>query len=266
MFQNINVEIEDEVEETKPSSNKKEIIISRIKEIFKLRNIIYYIICFGASMISFGDTISPFGLSLLAATCSCKMPVGALYIACLAGTAVGQGRQGLLTYILTSLVFIAFSLAYRPKYENMIRNEKRKLGPHLIISTFLVQAMGLMFKTFYVYDLLTSILFTVVTYIFYKIFTNSITVVKDYRRKNSFYDRRSNGSKFIACNWSIGNWKFYYIWIFNKKYCMYFNCTGIRMEKWHTSRGYWWYNNRNGTWDNWQRRPNANCSFCSITE
>ena len=50
----------------------------------------------------------------------------------------------------------------------------------MIFSTFLVQAMGIMFKTFYVYDLLTSILFTIVTYIFYKIFTNSITVIKDY--------------------------------------------------------------------------------------
>ena len=67
-----------------------------------------------------------------------------------------------------------------------VRNEKRKLGTHLVISTFLVQAMGLMFKTFYVYDLLTSILFTVVVYIFYKIFTNSITVVKDYGEKTAF--------------------------------------------------------------------------------
>lgn len=184
MFQNINAEYEDEIEEVKP--NKKEIILNKLKEIFKIRNIIYYIMCFGASMIGFGETISPFGLALLAATCSNKMPVGVVYIACLAGTAVGQGREGLLTYILTSLVFITFSLIYRPKYENMVRNEKRKLGKHLVISTFLVQAMGLIFKTFYVYDLLTSILFIVVTYIFYKIFTNSITVIKDYGEKTAF--------------------------------------------------------------------------------
>ena len=90
---------------------------------------------------------------------------------------------GLITYILTSLVFITFSLIYRPKYENTVRNEKRKLGPHLIISIILVQIFGLMFKTFYVYDLLTSILFTVVTYIFYKIFVNAITVIKTMAKK-----------------------------------------------------------------------------------
>ena len=67
-----------------------------------------------------------------------------------------------------------------------MRNEKRKLGMHLVISTFLVQTMGLLFKTFYVYDLLTSILFTIVTYTFYKIFTNSIPVIYEYGNKKAF--------------------------------------------------------------------------------
>ncbi len=102
------------------------------------------------------------------------------------GTAIGQGKESLLTYILTSLVFITFSLIYRPQYENTVRNEKRKLGAHLIISTMLVQIFGLMFKTFYVYDLVTSILFAIITYIFYKIFTNSITVIRDYGEKTVF--------------------------------------------------------------------------------
>lgn len=187
MFQNINAEYEEEQEnEIETKSLKKDIILNKIKEIFKIQNIIYYIICFGASMIGFGENISPFGLALLAATCSNKMPAGVVFVACLAGTAVGHGQAGLLTYILTSLIFITFSIIYRPKYENMVRNEKRKLGTHLIISTFLVQAVGLMFKTFYVYDFLTSILFTVVVYIFYKIFTNSITVVKDFGEKTAF--------------------------------------------------------------------------------
>ena len=75
MFQNINADYEAEIKNEKEvKSNKKEIIISKIKEIFKLQYIIYYIICFGASTIGFGENISPFGLALLAATCSNKMP------------------------------------------------------------------------------------------------------------------------------------------------------------------------------------------------
>ncbi len=102
------------------------------------------------------------------------------------GCFLGQGGEGLLTYLLITLVFITFSLIYRPKYENMVRNEKRKLGVHLVVSSSIVQFMGMIFKTFYVYDFLTSILFIIVTYIFYKIFTNSITVIKDYGEKKAF--------------------------------------------------------------------------------
>ncbi|MBR6033428.1 MAG: hypothetical protein IKP28_01585 [Clostridia bacterium] len=110
---------------------------------------------------------------------------------------MGQGIGELLTYILTSLVFITFSLIYRPKYENTVRNEKRKLGSHLIASIMLVQIFGLMFKTFYVYDLLTSILFAIITYIFYKIFTNSITVIKDYGAKTAFTIEEVLGASLI---------------------------------------------------------------------
>jgi len=185
MFQNINPDFEEsDTIDLKP--NSRETILSRIKNIFKFQNIVYCLICFGVSMIGFGEGISPFGLAILAATCGNKMPIGIVYIACILGTLIGQGTQGLLTFILTSLVFIVFSLIYRPKYENIVRNEKRKLGSHLIVSTLLVQLFGLMFKTFYVYDFLTSILFTIVTYIFYKIFVNSITVIKDYGEKTAF--------------------------------------------------------------------------------
>lgn len=184
MFQNINIEINDEIEENK--LNKKQNIKERIRDLFRIRNIIYYIICFGVSMIGFGEGMAPFGLATLAASCSNKMPVGIVYFACAIGSFIGQGKDAGLTYILTSLVFITFSLIYKPKYENVVRNEKRKLGPHLIISTFIVQMIGIAFKTFYVYDLLASILFTIVTYIFYKIFTNSITVIKEYGTKTAF--------------------------------------------------------------------------------
>ena len=185
MFQNINPEYED-IEELEINPDKKATVKERLKEICKIQNIIYYILCFGISMMSFGEGISPFGLAILAATCSNKMPVGVVYFACAIGTFCGLGKEGLLTYILTTLVFITFSLIYRPKFENVVRNEKKKLGTHLVISTLLVQVMGIAFKTFYVYDLLTSILFTIVTYIFYKIFSNSIIVIKDYGQKTAF--------------------------------------------------------------------------------
>lgn len=141
--------------------------------------------------------IAPFALAFLAAVCSNKQAVGIIWVILGLGTWVGLGKEGLLIYVLTSLVFITFSLIYRPKYENTVRNEKRKLGAHLVISTFLVQAMGILFKTFYVYDLLTSILFTIVTYIFYKIFCNSIPVVYEFGKKKAFTIEEVIGSSLL---------------------------------------------------------------------
>ena len=197
MFQNINADLDDEKEFKNAESNKKAYIISKLKDALNIQNIVYYIVCFGVSMIGFGENISPFGLAILAASCSNKMPIGIVYFICLMGSLIGCGKQGVLIYILTSLVFITFSLIYRPKFENIVRNEKRKLGPHIIISTFLVQAMGLMFKTFYVYDFLTSILLTIIVYIFYKIFSNSITVIKDYGKKTVFTTEEVIGASLL---------------------------------------------------------------------
>lgn len=42
------------------------------------------------------------------------------------------------------------------------------------------------FTMFLVYDLLASFVFAILTYIFYKIFSNSITVIKDYGIKQAF--------------------------------------------------------------------------------
>lgn len=42
------------------------------------------------------------------------------------------------------------------------------------------------FTMFLVYDLLASFVFAILTYIFYKIFSNSITLIKDYGIKQAF--------------------------------------------------------------------------------
>lgn len=213
-------------------------------------------------MIGFGEGISPFGLAIFAATCSNKMPVGVVYIVAGLGTFLGQGNEGLLIYILTTLVFITFSLIYRPKYENVVRNEKRKLGAHLIISTFLVQAMGIAFKTFYVYDLLTSVLFTIITYIFYKIFTNSITVIKDYGEKTAFTIEEVIGAGlFLAIAISaLGNYTVFGFSIRNIACILIVLILGWKngILVGATRRN----NYRCSTWHHRKRRTSTYCRFC----
>lgn len=51
---------------------------------------------------------------------------------------------------------------------------------------------------FLVYDLLASFVFAILTYIFYKIFSNSITLIKDYGIKQAFTIEEVIGASLLA--------------------------------------------------------------------
>ena len=115
-----------------------------------------------------------------------KLQHGIVYAACLIGTLIGFGGSGLLMYLLTTLIFIVLTLIFRTKYEDDSRNEKQRLGIYLFASTLLVQVITHLFGTFLFYDLLSSIMLAVTSYIFYKIFANSLVVIKEYGIKYAF--------------------------------------------------------------------------------
>ena len=103
----------------------------------------------------------------------------------LIGTFIRFGFNNLLVYFITSLVFFVSILIVRPKIQENV-NEKRKIGRHLIFAVVLVQIVPMFFRTFYVFDLLTSIMLGITTYIFYKIFVNSITMIIDFGARRAF--------------------------------------------------------------------------------
>ena len=155
------------------------------KKLLKINDIVLYAIAFLVSMVKFND-ISPFGLAIFAAACSNKIPVGILYIAVAIGSFIGGGVNGILTFLVTSLLFVALILIFRPKLQNIDKNEKQKLGIFVAVSAFVVQASKMFFTMFLVYDLISSIALGIITYIFYKIFANSIIVIDQYGIKKAF--------------------------------------------------------------------------------
>ena len=190
MFQNI------EKGYVKRESRKEDVKLYKIDEIKELvkkffvkQNIILYIISFMISMVSFGGNsslgLAPFALAIVAATLSNTIPIGFVYILTCIGTFIGFGSSGLLNYIITSIVFFAslFILKTRVKDEC---NEKRRVGKNLIIATLIVQVAPIIFGTFYLYDLLIGIMQAIVAFIFYKIFANSITVIRDFGYKKVY--------------------------------------------------------------------------------
>ena len=210
MFQNINGKIQEE-----------ETIKTRkidIKSLFKINDIVLYAIAFLTSMVSFNQDLSPYGLAIFAAACSNKIPVGILYIAVLLGTAIGTGINGVLSFLISSLLFVVMILIFRPRIQEPDKNEKQKLGIYVGIAAFLVQASKMFFSIFLVYDLIVSIVFGIVTYIFYKIFANSIIVISQYGVKKAFSIEEVMGASLLI---SIA------LCAFSKLYIFGFSITNI---------------------------------------
>lgn len=188
MFQNISkdsIELNEDVE-----FNKKENLKEVIKRLFAKQNIMLYIITLMISMVGFSSnnlifSFVPFGLALIAATLSNGLPIGIMYVLSLIGTFVRFGTNNLLTYFITSLVFFVLVLIIRPKIQENV-NEKKKIGSHLFLAVFLVQVIPMLFRTFYVFDLFTSVMLGMTTYIFYKIFVSSISMIREFGKKKAF--------------------------------------------------------------------------------
>ena len=188
MFQNISQQEVDEEEkiESKQKNNKKTNIKAILKNMFTIPNIIVYIVSFMISTVSILDGITIFGMAMFAAACSNGVVAAIVYLATLTGTFVGLGKDAFLSYLLTSLFFMALMLIVKPRFEEETKNEKMLLGKHLIFSIICVQAMSLFSGRYLVADLLGTIMEAILAFIFYKIFVNSIPVLQDIRAKKAF--------------------------------------------------------------------------------
>ncbi len=189
MFQNIQKNIQEQNDEEQTIKQKipvKEIL----KGLFSLQNVALFIVAFAVSMVGFQSenmllSISPFAISFLAAMLSNYKSIGVTYILTLIGTFISFGANSLLIYFLTTLVFFVFVLLKRPKeIENV--NEQRRLGMHLFLAVLITQIVPMFFRSFYIYDLLTSIMLAISSYVFYKIFANSIFMLEEFKTKKAY--------------------------------------------------------------------------------
>ena len=185
MLQNISRELGYE-EEINSTSAKEYLKV--IKKIFTKQNVAVYILTFLISMVGLGDEviIAPFGIALVASSISRGIPLVMVYLSSLIGTTIKFGLNGLLIYIVCTLLVLLSVMITKPKKKIGDANERIKIGGRLAVSVFLVQFIYMIFTNFYFYDLLTSIMISISSYIFYKIFVNSISVINEYEIKKVF--------------------------------------------------------------------------------
>ena len=186
MLQNISKELG--YEESSLNKESKREFYEVSKKIFTKQNITIYLLTILISMVGLGEDtlIAPFGIALTAACISVGMPLAMVYVSSLIGTTIKFGFNGLLIYVVASLIVLLLSIVSKPKRTYDDTNEKVKLGSRLAFSVFIVQLIYILFTGFYLYDFLTAIMISITSYIFYKIFVNSISVIKEYGVKKVF--------------------------------------------------------------------------------
>ena len=204
MFQNISREYQEEtIKNEEQTPNEKKSFKETLLGLFSIQKISFYVIGFMLSMVGFSEdslllSMSPFAISFLAAMLSNRMPIGIVYVLTLIGTIIKFGPNHWLYYFLTTIVFFVLVLLKRPKEQEGV-NEQRKVGVHLFLSVFLVQIVPMFFRSFYVYDLLMGIMLAISSYLFYKIFANSILMINEFGIKKVFSIEEVIGTSLLLC-------------------------------------------------------------------
>lgn len=160
-----------------------------LKKLFSIKNIVIYIISFMISMVSFGGDISlglaPFSMAIVAAAASCGIPISVIYIVTLVGSYIGLGTDITLSYLATSLVFFGTLFIFKAKKQTEA-NERAKLGKNIVISILVVKIVPMLFTSINLSRLVLAIMLCIITYIFYKIFVNSLDTIYEYGYKQVF--------------------------------------------------------------------------------
>ena len=194
MFQNIT-----ETENTKETlANPKNILANVISK----KYIILYIATFMLSQVSMGYSVSPFSIAIIAAGVSSEIPIIGVILFALIGNTISTGPKGTVSFIIILLLFFASFLIKEPKYNEPSRNEKLLLSKRVFFSSLIVSLVKVFINQVLIYDILTAICLSVIIVVFYKIFSNSLTVITNYNEKMAFSIEEILGAS-LLCSISL---------------------------------------------------------------
>ena len=163
-------------------NTKKEIL----KNLINIKNIIIYIVAFMVSTVGMGQDVSPFSIAIVGASLAGGIPAIGIVIAGLIGNIVGVGTIGALNYILIILMLLITLCIKPPKENDEYKNEQIQISWHIFVSIILVMFAKLMLTKFTIGDLIIHITLAIFSVVFYKIFVNSIVVVKEINERRAF--------------------------------------------------------------------------------
>ena len=160
--------------------------LEMLKNLFNINNVIIYIISFMISTISMGQEVSPFSIAIIGASLASGIPAIGIVITGLLGNLIGIGTIGILNYLIVVILLLILISLRPPKENDEYKNEQMQISVHIFTSIIILMIGKLILTQFTVKDLLLYVMLAVFSVVFYKIFVNSILVIKNITEKNSF--------------------------------------------------------------------------------
>lgn len=157
-------------------------------------------------------------------------------------------------------------LIFKPWYEEEYKSERRKLGKYVLISVIAVQIIQILFKGFLLYDLFLGITTAIVTYIFYKIFSNSLIAISEYGITKAFTVEEVVGASLMI---AIAVTAFRELQIFGFEIKTVLCILIVLILGWKKGiliRWDKWYYNWSGAWSYLWKSANFSCLVCIVSE
>ena len=159
--------------------------VYRLKEIFKYQNVAIYALTFLVSMLSVKGQVMPFGLAMIAACVGESIPLVGVIISAIAGTAVTNASSiGNMLIVLAVYLFLVLFIKSKVAVEE--RNEAVKSGGKLFFAIFIVAFIKNFVGDFSFYDVFINTIAASLTYVYYKIFVNGLSIIRDFKIKSVF--------------------------------------------------------------------------------
>ena len=185
MFQNVaDASIQEDNSNTVNESITK--IEYRLTEIFKVQNVIIYLLTFLISTLSVKNMEVPFGLAIVAGCVGETIPVIGVFISAILGTILGNGFSGLGNFLITSIIYFVLVIIFNYKVAVDERNEVIKTGGKLFFSCIIIPIIRCITGVFLIYDVFIAVISSSILYVFYKIFVNGLIIIENYNEKKAF--------------------------------------------------------------------------------
>lgn len=189
MFQNI---ADDTIQNENLKRNMRVLLI--LKELFKIQNVIAYLLTFLVSMVNIKGAYIPLGLAMVAAALGSTIPVALVYICGLLGTGIAFGSGNLASFFWISIVYYILLALFKPKVCVEERNEVYKTGTRLYWAYVFVSLFNHWTSDIWLVDLIYSCIYAGLLYVFYKVFVNALAVIKNLGIKKAFTSEEMIGA------------------------------------------------------------------------